>query len=225
MTLRVKICGLGSAAEVAMTAGADACGVIVESPAAARSLALPNARAVLESVPRGVLRVAVTTLTDPVALADLGASLPIDLLQPHAVRSLTVMQQLRALLPTRVGLIIVVPIPPAGGGDAAMPRSQAGSPPPLPDLGRGWVLLDTQGTGGTGGTGLQGDWGRARVLRDGMRDRPVFLAGGLRPDNVAAAVRSVQPDGIDASSGLERDGSKDPSLISALIDRAREAAP
>jgi phosphoribosylanthranilate isomerase len=51
-----------------------------------------------------------------------------------------------------------------------------------------------------GGTGRTADWGRAAVL---ARQRPIMLAGGLTPENVADAVRQIRPWAVDVSSGVE----------------------
>lgn len=78
-------------------------------------------------------------------------------------------------------------------------------------------------TGARGATGKTHDW---RIARDIVRasPKPVILAGGLTPDNVAAAVRAVRPAGIDCHTGVERpDGSKDPELVRAFCERGRDA--
>lgn len=66
------------------------------------------------------------------------------------------------------------------------------------------------------GTGESFDW----ALLEGF-DRPFFLAGGLGPQNVVRAVKSVHPYGIDLSSGVETDGLKDKGKISSVIASVR----
>jgi phosphoribosylanthranilate isomerase len=89
----------------------------------------------------------------------------------------------------------------------------------------GLVLLDSAPPGADdlpGGTGLRVDEVAAAAL---ARHRAVILAGGLTPTNVAAAVQSVRPHGVDASSGLESaPGVKDPQLVSAFVAAARGTA-
>lgn len=71
------------------------------------------------------------------------------------------------------------------------------------------------------GTGQLADWDQARQL---AAQQPVILAGGLAPDNVAAAIAAVQPFGVDVSSGVEAaPGRKDPQRIAQFIAAARAA--
>lgn len=86
------------------------------------------------------------------------------------------------------------------------------------------VLLDSApaDSGLPGGTGQRVDEVAAAAL---ARHRPVLLAGGLTPANVAAAMQRVRPCGVDASSGLESSpGVKDPELVAAFVAAARRAA-
>ena len=55
-------------------------------------------------------------------------------------------------------------------------------------------------------------------------DRPYFLAGGLDPDNVRAAVEALRPYGVDVSSGIETDGVKDREKMTAFVRQVRSAA-
>jgi phosphoribosylanthranilate isomerase len=77
------------------------------------------------------------------------------------------------------------------------------------------LLVDANVRGTYGGTGETGDWVIARHLAERA---PIMLAGGLNPQNVAAAIRAVDPWGVDAASGVESSpGVKNPSKIAALI--------
>ena len=88
------------------------------------------------------------------------------------------------------------------------------------------VLLDgyaktTNSGNGNGGGGAGIDWKMLRVIKSG---RPVIVAGGLQPGNVAAAVKETHPYGVDVSSGVESaPGIKDPVLMYEFIERARKA--
>jgi phosphoribosylanthranilate isomerase len=68
------------------------------------------------------------------------------------------------------------------------------------------------------GTGAMGDWQSAAEVAARI---PIWLAGGLAPENVAEAIRTVRPWAVDVSSGVETDGAKDPSKIAAFVRAAR----
>lgn len=73
-----------------------------------------------------------------------------------------------------------------------------------------------------GGTGRTHNWELSRQIVTSV-DRPVFLAGGLRAENVAAAIRAVQPFGIDVCSGVRTDGALDPTRLAAFMTAVHHA--
>ena len=79
-------------------------------------------------------------------------------------------------------------------------------------------LLDPEVADAAGGTGNTFDWAIARELATRHR---FLLAGGLTPENVAQAVKEVQPWGVDVSSGVESDGIKDAGRIAAFVREAK----
>lgn len=85
-----------------------------------------------------------------------------------------------------------------------------------------YYLLDTYKKGISGGTGETFNWDLAIKAKE--YGKPVFLSGGLTPDNIAEAIRMVQPFAVDVSSGVELcPGKKDYSKMKELIDHVREA--
>ena len=89
------------------------------------------------------------------------------------------------------------------------------------------IILDSSVKQGTsmqkGGTGQSFDWSLARRIKE-KATTFLFLAGGIKPDNVRDALMQVNPDGIDLSSGVEGSvGKKDPQLVRRLIDAVRKA--
>lgn len=95
----------------------------------------------------------------------------------------------------------------------------------LPDTGghpsAEWMLFDTFDERRVGGTGRHFDWS---LLANYPREKPFFLAGGITPDNVAAAISLVRPDVIDIASGVEAEpGIKDLGKIDELFERVNRA--
>ncbi len=85
------------------------------------------------------------------------------------------------------------------------------------------IIIDNAADDGYGGTGELTDWKRSRAMRDALLPRHIILAGGLTPENVSDAIATVQPWGVDVSSGVETDKAKDPERIRAFIENARIA--
>ena len=81
-------------------------------------------------------------------------------------------------------------------------------------------LLDSQIKGKYGGTGMAFDWSLAQPATEQFS---VIIAGGITPENVAQVIKMAAPYGVDVSSGVETDGTKDITKIRALIEAVRKA--
>jgi len=83
-------------------------------------------------------------------------------------------------------------------------------------------LFDKKGKGLWGGTGESFDWG---LLREHRSEVPAIVAGGLRPDNVAAAIETTHPYAVDVASGVEAEpGRKDHAAMAAFFEAAKAAS-
>jgi phosphoribosylanthranilate isomerase len=215
VTVRTKVCGVTRREDVALVAraGADAVGVVADVPVdTPREVSVDEAASLLAAAPPFCSTVLVTMPATVDAAVDLAGRVDPDVLQVHGEFAPAELATLRGRLDAR--LVPVVP-----GDDGALERARAVAEVDAADA----ILLDTPTDSGGGGTGETHDWTAARrVVRD--VDLPVVLAGGLGPDNVARAVRTVRPFAVDVASGVESSGGvKEPAAVEAFVRRARAA--
>lgn len=84
-------------------------------------------------------------------------------------------------------------------------------------------MVDAYVPGARGGTGMTCDWDTAAAVA--ALNKPLFLAGGLTPENVAEAIQKVRPYAVDTAGGVESEpGKKDYERIRAFINNARKAS-
>ncbi len=214
---KLKMCGVTNAADARLVSesGADFCGILVDISFSERSLSLSEARkvATAASVPVVVL------VCDP----DLRAVEQIvHELSPSAVQLLgrETPEFVRSLKP-RVACQLWKTLhdPPPPGQATAEAYIEAGVDAFLLDRSD-----DSEGFLRLGGTGKCADWDRASTMVKEI-PKPVFLAGGINPENVAQAVVKVRPYGIDLCSGVESSkGRKDPDKLRRLVAAFRAAA-
>nr|NLI49491.1 phosphoribosylanthranilate isomerase [Propionibacterium sp.] len=222
-----KICGLCRPDDVALCAasGADALGFVVDYPADVPwNLTLPQARALMALVPRDVERVAVVG-EDPDHILTIADALGPDLVQLHADEDPATTALLVDALHAR-GVRVAKALRFDVASGALRTRHAVGDDPAAAarryvDLGVDVLLVDSMSATRPAGTGRTVDLSVARSIRDGA-GVPVVLAGGLRPDNVAAAIAAVEPNGVDVISGVEHPvGRKDPAQVRAFLAAVR----
>ena len=205
MDVKVKICGITSAADacVAVDAGADAIGLMFYE-ASPRCVSLEIAESIARVVPPYVMRVGVFVDPEPDLVHTAMHHCGLTLLQFHGQESPEFCRQF--------GLMCM----------KAFRLRDASS---LEDLSRyktDAFLLDSYVPGKPGGTGETFNWDLAIEAK--KFGKPIFMAGGLTPQNVAEAARKVQPFGVDVSSGVEASpGKKDRQKVRDFIAAVRTA--
>lgn len=210
----VKVCGLMRHADalVAARAGAAYLGVIL-APGFRRSVTPDEARIILNSFP--VRRVGVFVDADEAALRSTAHAAGVHVLQLHGGEPPELAARLRA-----AGWEVWKAVRARHADDfSAAVRRYAGCVDAL--------LLDGYTPDSHGGTGTPFPWeevaARLHELPPGLR---LIAAGGLRPENVARAVRTLRPHAVDVSSGVERaPGEKDPRAVQAFVHAVRGVSP
>ena len=202
--VQIKICGITNLEDalVAVSAGADALGFNFYRRSA-RFIEPLAARRIIEQIPLTVLTVGVFVNEDgPEEVARIADQARVAAVQLHGDESI---DYCRALKDRFVIKALRV-------ADDFVPESAA-------RYGTDAILLDAFSGEARGGTGRMLDWGLARRTRELVPK--LFLAGGLAPENVAEAIRAVEPYAVDACSRLEcAPGRKDASRVEAFIAAA-----
>ncbi len=210
--VRVKICGVTSTKDLllAVDAGSDAVGFVVDVPESPRNLPLTKAKEIMRAAPLFVETVIVTVPNDLAQLEKIHGALNPSTIQVHGSNQMY--REIRERLPnTRlIGGIRAEP------NNALTIATQAAETLDA-------ILLDTHVPGKYGGTGKTHDWNLSKQVRDAIHPKPLILAGGLNPQNVKQAITRVKPYAVDVSSGVEdRPGVKDPKKVYRFIKNAKE---
>ena len=200
MTVKIKICGLTNIEDAlaAHRLGADALGfVLAESP---RKVGAETVREIVNGLPPLAVTVGVFVNTPVKEIIRIRDYCGLDILQLHGEVNEKDLENLGRR---------VIKVVKMGGPDKA---GLNGYP-------KAMLLLDTYSPDRAGGTGRTFDWNEAVDI---ARQRPVILAGGLKPENAASAVNIVKPYAVDVSSGVEKEpGRKDHAKIEHFINRAK----
>lgn len=216
----IQAAGVRHAAEAAMLAraGFTHLGFPLRLPVHSPDLDEAEAREVIAGLAPEVGAVLITYLADPAEVIGLAEFLGVDWVQLHGDLEPGTAAALREARP---GLGLIKGLVVGRGRDAGL-LSLARAFAPHVDA----FITDSfdPASGACGATGRVHDWAVSRMLAE-QAGRPLILAGGLNPDNLAAAVAAVRPAGpagVDAHTGLEApDGSKDPDLCRRFAALAR----
>lgn len=209
--IRVKICGLTRAEDVAAVAAAGAAYAgFVFFPKSPRNVSIEAARNLAIEVPVGIAKVALVVNADDAALDAITAAVPLDILQLHGSETPERVTKIR----TRYGLPVMKAVGVADADDVAKLDIYA----QVADQ----ILVDAKPPKDAvlpGGNGVSFDW---RLISARRWTRPWMLAGGLTPENAAEAVALTGTRQVDVSSGVESaPGVKDAGLIRDFVSAVR----
>ncbi len=197
--VKVKICGIRNLqeAECAVEAGADMLGFNFW-PASPRYVSVDDAKPIIDRLPGGVSSIGVFVNEFPERIQEISLALGLSAIQlhgdesPETCRSLSALNVIKAM---RVGKGFRVER--------------------IPEYAVDTVLLDASLNGSYGGTGLTFDWSVAARAKAFAK---IILAGGLKAENVAEAIRTVRPFAVDVCSGVEAaPGRKDIAKIKQFM--------
>lgn len=209
--MRVKICGVRTVDDALECAnsGADAIGMLLaRSP---RRISVEQAREIARRLPPFVMPVIVMMPESANDVIDAALRVRPGAVQLQGDEPPEMLQRIRRALP---GVRLIKAIHMGEGDEPAKARLYEGVADAL--------LLDTMSPN-RGGSGVTHDWNLSRNII-ASTDMPVILAGGLKPSNVADAIKAARPFAVDVASGVENgDRAKDIELVRAFIKNAKGA--
>lgn len=207
MKVRVKICCISSVGEAAIAVrhGASALGLVSAMPSGPGVIAEAAITEIAATAPPGVATFLLTSKCDADSIIAQQRRTRVNTIQLCDTVEPGGHARLREALP---GISLVQVIHVTGEESVAEAIAVAGKVDAL--------LLDSGNqklaVKELGGTGRRHDWRISRKIVESVRV-PVFLAGGLKPENVAEAIREVRPFGLDVCSGLRTDGNLDETKV------------
>ncbi|HET9425517.1 MAG TPA: phosphoribosylanthranilate isomerase [Gemmatimonadaceae bacterium] len=208
MTPEIKFCGMTRAGDVSVASSLGASYVGVIFAGGPRHQTPDGASRVFAGTAPPPKRVGVVGEQTAQEIAELVEALQLDVVQLHANPEPRRLEAVRAATNASVWAVLRIAdgaLPPHA--DALASSAHA-------------IVLDAHTAGGLGGSGVTLPWAKlAPALEAVRRESLLVLAGGLRPDNVAAAIAALYPDVVDVSSGVESaPGIKDHVRMRAFRD-------
>ncbi|HEV8483153.1 MAG TPA: phosphoribosylanthranilate isomerase [Blastocatellia bacterium] len=215
MTPRVKICCIGSIEEAwtAIQYGASAIGLVSEMPSGPGVISEDLIARIASAIPPSISSFLLTSKQETRSIIDQHRRCGTSTIQIVDRLASGTYQDLREAMPG-IKLVQVIHVTGEESIDEALAVASHVDA----------VLLDSGNQSlaikELGGTGRAHDWRISRRIRESIA-QPLFLAGGLKPDNVAEAIEAVQPFGIDVCSGVRTDGRLDKKKLGALFEQIR----
>lgn len=206
MRVRIKICGITRTSDAAAAArlGVDAVGLVFH-PKSPRHVSVEQAREIVAGLPAFVTVTALFLDPGREAVQQVLDQVRVELLQFHGVEP--------AEFCRSFSRPYVKAVPMGSQADLAEYAQR--------HFHAAALLLDSHAAGQKGGTGMSFNWSAVPKVEG----PPLILAGGLKPENVATAIRIVQPYGVDVSSGVESaPGIKDPDKMAAFVREVNNVA-
>ncbi len=208
---KIKICGLSTPETItaAIDNKADFIGFVFYEPSP-RHLEIETAKYLSSQVPDTVKTVGLFVNPDDDYLTQVLNEVPLDFIQLHghetSERALKIKEKFKRP--------IIKSFPISSKKDLSAIKDFDGI--------ANWLLFDAKPETLPGGNGKSFDW---NILKDFKSKTPWMLAGGLNPDNVTSAIRILNPDAVDVSSGVETatQGKKDTNKIHSFILAAKKA--
>lgn len=210
---RIKICCIGSVEEAALAVryGADAVGLVSSMPSGPGVIPEDLAREIAQVIPPAVSSFLLTSRRDAGEIIEQQRRVGAGVLQLVDALPRGAYPLMREALP-HVKFVQVIHVRGEGSVDEALEVA------PEVDA----ILLDSgdprRAVKLLGGTGRTHDWTISREIVDRV-ERPVFLAGGLKPENVRAGIEGVRPFGVDVCSGVRTDGRLDERKLASFVEQ------
>ena len=212
---RVKICCISSIdeARMAIQYGASAIGLVSEMPSGPGPIPESLIYEIASSIPPGIASFLLTSLTDVKDIVEQQKRCRTNTIQLTDRLQKGAHAELKAALPG-INIVQVIHVM---GADAIEEAKEV-----APDV--NGILLDSGNPNlkkkELGGTGRTHDWDISLRIRESV-DVPIFLAGGLKPDNVAVAIQNVKPYGIDICTGVRTDDKLDEKKLASFFKEVR----
>lgn len=214
---KIKICCISSRVEarMAIANGAYAIGLVSEMPGGPGVIAEELIAEIVADVPPGIFTFLLTSKQDAAAIIEQQRRCGVNTLQIVDRLEQGSYQDLKEAIPG-VSLVQVIHVT----GKKSIEEAESCA------LHVDAILLDsgnpTKSVKELGGTGRTHNWKISRTIRERL-DVPVYLAGGLTPDNVAEAIEQVGPFGLDICSGVRTDDRLDDGKLEALFSQIKSA--